>query len=382
MNKKNQLKKLPALSPTQARIAAQNSRGIKTGNDQPIVQNGRETKVATKATNKNQNQNQTISTKGLLSEDYDFTKKLGSGSFGDVWCAIDKKATRSLQSDTHNGIVPYTENSSNVKYVAIKVEHSKKKERSRVLEEYKIYKYLRDHGFIEGIAKLHNYIEIPGYNMLVMELLGPSLEDMFNKHKRIFKLSTVFAIALQLIDLIETLHSLSFIHRDIKPNNFSLGYRNYQQIYMLDFGLSKKFYSKEKGHIPMNKDKHLVGTVRYVSKNMHMGIEPSRRDDLESIGYMLIYFAKGELPWQGLNKKLHGINGQNIDHKQKIGEIKHLTKMSSLCSGLPKCFNKYLEYCGKLKFAEKPNYDYLKDLFIKSSQETGIEAKFEWSNQQ
>lgn len=365
MNKKGPVKKIPIpVLPVRGTVAA----GGATGATGAVG-----TKQATTSPKYG-----IVSTKGLLSEDYDFTKKLGSGSFGDVWCAIDKKATDASQIEQQlspNQQIPQ----SMVKYVAIKVEHSKKKERSRVLEEYKIYKYLRDHGFIEGIAKLYNYIEIPGYNMLVMELLGPSLEDMFNRCKRIFKLSTVFAIALQLIDLIETLHSLSFIHRDIKPNNFSLGYRNYQRIHMLDFGLSKKFYSKEKGHIPMNKGKHLVGTVRYVSKNMHMGIEPSRRDDLESIGYMLIYFAKGELPWQGLNKKLHGINGQAIDHKQKIGEIKHLTKLSTLCNGLPRCFQKYLEYCGKLKFSEKPNYDYLKDLFIKSSQETGIEPEFEWS---
>jgi len=339
----------------------------------------------------------TSKNKGLLCEDYDFVKKLGGGSFGDVWCAIDKKAVSNindsinLQTNNANHDEIMQNNIATIesaavgtaivqkpKYVAIKVEESKKRERSRVLEEYKIYKYLRDHGFVEGIAKLYNYIEIPGYNMLVMELLGPSLEDMFNKYKRIFKLSTVFAIALQLLDLIETLHSLSFIHRDIKPNNFSLGYHNYNQIYVLDFGLSKKFYSREKGHMPMIKGKHLVGTVRYVSKNMHMGIEPSRRDDLESIGYMLIYFVKGKLPWQGLNNKVRGINGQAIDHKQKIGEIKHLTRLSTLCNGLPKCFSKYLEYCNKLKFSEKPDYDYLKNLFIKSSEETGIPPKFEW----
>lgn len=304
--------------------------------------------------------------KGLICDDYEFVKKLGSGSFGDVLCAIDKKA----KTGNKQG--------SLTKYVAVKVEHNKKDERSRVLDEFKIYQYLRRHGFKEGIAKLYNYIEIPGYNMLVMEMLGPSLEDMFNKYGRIFKLCTVYSIAIQLIDLIQTLHELYFIHRDIKPNNFSLGYHDYKQIYMLDFGLSKKYYSKDRGHMPMNTGKHLVGTVRYVSKNMHMGIEPSRRDDLESIGYMLIYFAKGKLPWQGLQNKVHGNNNLPIDHKKQIGKMKQATGLDSLCSGLPRCFNKYLEYCGKLKFPEEPDYEYLKNLFIKSSEENGIELKFEW----
>jgi len=314
------------------------------------------------------NENITSQSKGVICDDYEFIKKLGSGSFGDVWCAMDKRNKKTIDN----------KKSGDKKYVAIKVERSKRKERSRVYDEYKIYKYLREHGFIEGIAKLHNYIEIPGYNMLVMELLGPSLEDMFNKCNRMFKLSTVFLIALQLLDLIETLHTLSFIHRDIKPNNFSLGYQNYNQIYMLDFGLSKKFYSREKGHMPMNTGKHLVGTVRYVSKNMHLGIEPSRRDDLESIGYMLIYFAKGKLPWQGLNNKVQGMNG-NIDHKKQIGKIKQTINVDILCSNLPKCFNKYLEYCNKLKFTETPDYDYLKNLFVKSSEEHKIDIKFEWN---
>lgn len=318
-----------------------------------------------KKNNKNDSNKRLVKHKGMICDDYEFIKKLGSGSFGDVWCAVDKRPKKSHDK---------------IHYVAVKVEHSKKNDRSRVYDEYKIYKYLREHGFIEGIAKLHNYIEIPGYNMLVMELLGPSLEDMFNKYNRIFSLGTVYSIALQLLDLIETLHELSFIHRDIKPNNFSLGYHNYKQIFMLDFGLSKKYYSKDKGHMAMNTGKHLVGTVRYVSKNMHMGIEPSRRDDLESIGYMLIYFAKGKLPWQGLHNKMHNVNGQPFDHKKQIGKIKHSTGLDSLCGNLPRCFNKYLEYCCKLKFAERPDYEYLKNLFLKSSEENKIELKFEWNS--
>lgn len=303
---------------------------------------------------------------GILLDDYDIIKRIGSGSFGEVYFA------KVLPSNSINQNLNTSDRDNHKKYVAIKTERKEKKKISRVYNEYKIYKYLRRHGFKTGIAKLYDYIEIPDYNMLVMELLGPSLEEMFDKCNRRFTLPTIYLIAIQLIDLIRFLHELSFIHRDIKPNNFSLGYYNYDQLHMLDFGLSKKYYYKNTGHLPYRSDKSLVGTVRYVSKNIHRKIEPTRRDDLESIGYMLVYFAKGKLPWQGLHK----LDG---DRNENIGKIKMETSVNTLCSKLPKCFHDYLNYCYNLKFDERPDYDYLINLFERSSKELKFEPSFEWS---
>ena len=127
------------------------------------------------------------------------------------------------------------------------------------------------------------------------------------------------------------LHDKHFIHRDIKPENFCIGRQNYDStIYIIDLGLSKRYRDEEtRIHVPFKEGKTLTGTLRYGSKNSHDGIEPSRRDDLESVGYMLIYFLKGSLPWQGLNTT-------DKDEKHlKIKELKNKISLSQLCEGLP-----------------------------------------------
>ena len=160
----------------------------------------------------------------LLSENYLIIKKIGAGSFGEVYLAQHKK---------WGG------------YVAAKIENKLKAQ--RILNEYKIYKYLNKRGFVIGIPKIYDFIQTEDYNMMFMQLLGPSLEDIFNKYNRRFSLSTVLLLADQLIVLLELLHNSEFIHRDIKPNNFLIGRNeNINQIYMMDFGLSKKYIIKGK----------------------------------------------------------------------------------------------------------------------------------------
>lgn len=211
-----------------------------------------------------------------LLENYVILEQIGSGSFGEVYLAQYK----------YGG------------YVAVKVEDKKKAQ--RIYNEYKIYRHLHKSNFNTGLPKIYDFLQSNEYNIMVMQLLGPSLEDLFNKFDRKLKLSTVFFLAEQLIILLEKLHDAGYIHRDIKPNNFLIGRdKNKSQIFMMDFGLSKKYLIKNR-HIKFRDKRSLIGTARYASVNMHMGFEPSRRDDLESVGYMLIYFLKGSLPWQGL----------------------------------------------------------------------------------
>lgn len=267
-----------------------------------------------------------------MEDRYMLIKQIGSGSFGSVY----------LGQDNNNN------------YIAAKVEH---KTSQRLFEEYKTYKLLNKYGFVNGLPKVYQYLETPQNNIMIMQLLGKNLDELYNDNRLMFDIKTVMFIGLQITNLLEGMHNSGFIHRDIKPNNFLLGCDNdVNHIYIMDFGLSKRYLYKNK-HMKMRVGRSLIGTARYASINVHMGIEPSRRDDLESVIYMLIYFLKGHLPWQGLQKM--ATRKLNLD---MIGEIKIITSIDVLCSGLPVGIKLYLEHCRSLGFHDKPDYDYLKRL--------------------
>ncbi|KAG8439263.1 hypothetical protein GDO86_005472 [Hymenochirus boettgeri] len=268
---------------------------------------------------------------------YKLVRKIGSGSFGDIYLAI---------------------NITNGEEVAVKLE-SQKARHPQLLYESKLYKILQ--GGV-GIPHIRWYGQEKDYNVLVMDLLGPSLEDLFNFCSRRFTMKTVLMLADQMISRIEYVHTKNFIHRDIKPDNFLMGigrhcnkclespvgkrkrsmtvstsqdpsFSGLNQLFLIDFGLAKKYRdNRTRQHIPYREDKNLTGTARYASINAHLGIEQSRRDDMESLGYVLMYFNRTSLPWQGLK-------------------------------GFPAEFAMYLNYCRGLRFEEAPDYMYLRQLF-------------------
>jgi serine/threonine protein kinase len=164
-----------------------------------------------------------------------------------------------------------------------------------------------------------------------LELLGKSLEDLFNICNRRFSLKTVCVIGIEMMQRIKYVHEKNHIHRDIKPDNFMMGFdKNEDKLYIIDFGLAKKYRSStKKGHIAFKTGKNITGTARYCSINTHRGYEQSRRDDLESIGYVLMYFLRGSLPWQGIKCR------ENEDHYEKIYEKKKATSTEELCRGYP-----------------------------------------------
>ncbi|CAH8563340.1 unnamed protein product [Schistosoma guineensis] len=192
-----------------------------------------------------------------------------------------------------------------------------------------------------------------------MDLLGPSLEDLFTFCCRRFTLKTVLMLADQMLARIENVHNKSLIHRDIKPDNFLMGIgRHCNKVYMIDFGLAKRYRDVRTGrHISYREDKNLTGTARYASINAHLGIEQSRRDDLESLGYVLMYFNRGSLPWQGLRATT------KRQKYERISEKKMSTPVEVLCKGYPAEFQMYLNYCRGLRFDETPDYMYLRQLF-------------------
>lgn len=265
---------------------------------------------------------------------YRIVRKIGSGSFGDIYLGV---------------------NITSGEEVAVKMESTVARH-PQLLYEFKLYKILAGG---TGIPHIRHYCTERNYNVLVMDLLGPSLEDLFNFCGRQFSLKTVLMLVDQMIVRLEFVHLKNFIHRDIKPDNFLMGIaRHCNKLFLIDFGLAKKFRDPiRKTHIQYREDKHLTGTARYASVNAHLGIEQSRRDDLESLGYVLMYFNRGSLPWQGLkatNKK------QKYD---KISEKKMSTPVEVLCKGYPAEFAMYLNYCRTLRFDEPPDYMYLRQLF-------------------
>mmetsp|Transcript_18998 Transcript_18998/g.21295 ORF Transcript_18998/g.21295 Transcript_18998/m.21295 type:complete len:229 (+) Transcript_18998:250-936(+) len=191
---------------------------------------------------------------------------------------------------------------------------------------------------------------------MVIDMLGPSLEDLFDYCKRKFSLKTVLMIGDHMIQRLESLHNKCFLHRDIKPDNFLMGLGKKQHlVFMIDFGLAKRYKDPRSGeHIPYRDGKSLTGTARYASANTHLGIEQGRRDDLESVGFVLIYFLKGKLPWQGIPAKTKKTKYDRIKEK-KIS-----TTIDDLVKGLPKELGKYMHYCRDLKFEEKPDYTKLR----------------------
>jgi casein kinase 1 len=213
------------------------------------------------------------------------------------------------------------------------------------------------------------------YNCMVIQKLGPSLEDILHSCNHLLSLKTTIMLVLQILVRIEYIHNQSFLHRDIKPDNFLIDAQNLTLVYAIDFGLAKKYRDPTSHqHINYRENKSLTGTARYVSIMTHMGIEQSRRDDIESIGYMLVYFLKGSLPWQG-------VVGDNKQEKyNKIMDLKVSTKLDVLCRGLPAEFAVFLQYTRSLKFEEKPDYRYLMNVFLNlASRETiQIDDHYDW----
>lgn len=270
----------------------------------------------------------------LVGGKYRIIRKIGSGSFGDIYLGM------SVQCGEE---------------VAIKIESATARH-PQLLYEYKLYRLLS--GGV-GIPRIRYYGRERTYNTLVMDLLGPSLEDLFTFCSRHFTIKTVLMLVDQMIGRLEFLHLKCFIHRDIKPDNFLMGIgRHCNKLFLIDFGLAKKFRDpRTRIHIPYREDKNLTGTARYASINAHLGIEQSRRDDMESLGYVMMYFNRGSLPWQGMkanNKK---------QKYEKISEKKMSTPIEVLCKGFPAEFAMYLNYCRSLRFDEQPDYMYLRQLF-------------------
>lgn len=284
---------------------------------------------------------------------YKIGKKIGEGSFGVIF-----EGTNII-----NGVA-----------VAIKFE-PRKTEAPQLRDEYRTYKHLQG---CPGIPNAYYFGQEGLHNILVIDLLGPSLEDLFDWCGRRFSIKTVVQVAIQMLTLIEDVHRHDLIYRDIKPDNFLIGRQGLpdeNQVHLVDFGMAKQYRDpRTKQHIPYREKKSLSGTARYMSINTHLGREQLRRDDLEALGHVFFYFLKGQLPWQGLKAPT------NKQKYEKIGDKKRTTPAVTLCDRLPRQFAEYLDSVRSLPFDAEPAYEEYRMLLISALDDLGqsTDGDYDW----
>ena len=309
----------------------------------------------------NENKELDIDTEDLFEINDNYTillnKKIGSGSFGQIYQCLNKKTNEILvcKIESINELKP------------------------QLYHESKIMMLMKN---CTGFPTCYDFILTEQDKILIMDYLGPNLDIIMNKlpsdnNIKKFTTKTSLMIMIQGIERLKSLHEKGIIHRDLKPENFVIGPKKKERIiYLIDFGLSKKI-SNDKILPTIKADRNIIGTMRYISMNTHQGYEQGRRDDLESLFYIIIYFMKGELPWQNLKSKTRA------EKYSKIFEIKKkVTENGELVEELPLEMGKILEYILGLNFAEKPNYLMMKNAIelILNKLNLSNDLQFDWYN--
>lgn len=292
-----------------------------------------------------------------IRQEYMLQRQFNKGSFGQIWLAKDLGTGEK---------------------VAVKVEPlSQRKQWDLLRREYSIYRrYLKD---VPGFPAARLYTRDSRAKYLVLDLLGDNLQQLLRESGGQFSLKTTLMLIEQILTLVESLHEMSgCVSRDIKPDNLLMSRKRDEKIlHLIDLGLAKRFLDPYTNNHVMERNPkrgHLTGTARYASLNAHKGNDQSRRDDLESAGYVFVYLLKGELPWQGIKET------QKVKKYRKIYEIKQRTSVENLCRGIPCEFAIYLQYVRLLQYDEMPAYSFLRNLFRDVMYRTGdnYSGNFDW----
>lgn len=234
--------------------------------------------------------------------------------------------------------------------VAIKVESAKSKT-PQLLYEAKVLKALAL-GSNSYTPKVHWHGVVENLNIMVMDLLGPSLQDVFTSCNHSLSHEKTMTIGLQIIKSVEYLHSMGFIHRDIKPENLVFGRGSLEELHLIDFGFAKRYTEKGRHHIPMKRTSAaFLGNGPFASLRSHAGLQQSRRDDLESVAYILLYVSVGFIPWAGLKPA-------------EMKEIKESNLVNRFCS---QQILRFLRYVRDLGFEDEPNYHRIRKVLRRTS---------------
>ncbi|XP_022951524.1 casein kinase 1-like protein HD16 isoform X2 [Cucurbita moschata] len=270
---------------------------------------------------------------------YKVERKLGKGGFGQVYVGRRMGPT-SLNERSGSGAVE----------IALKFEHrSSKGCNYGPPYEWQVYNAL---GGSHGVPRVHYKGRQGDYYVMVMDMLGPSLWDVWNNNAHTMSIEMVACIAIEAISILEKMHSRGYVHGDVKPENFLLGppgTPEEKKLFLVDLGLATKWRDSSTGqHVEYDQRPDVFrGTVRYASVHAHLGRTASRRDDLESLAYTLVFLLRGRLPWQGYQ----GENKGFLVSKKKMS-----TSSETLCCFCPQPFRQFVEYVVNLKFDEEPNY--------------------------
>ena len=306
-----------------------------------------------------------------MSQNYTVLPQLiGKGSFGHVYLGMDKR-------DGH--------------LVAVKTE-TKTDAKPLLKMENNIIKYatqsLTNKDPPSGIIRSYFFWEDSYKYFMVTDLLGPSIGALHKICCRSFSLKTTLMLTEQMINIIRYYHSNNIVHRDIKPDNFLVEYNvPHKHIYLIDFGLSKKYVINGK-HIPYATNITRVGSLRYMSKNMHDCVEASRRDDMYSIGYVVVYLFTGMLPWQSSDILKVPKKGRY----EFVGNIKKTTSNEKLCQHLQcpqcrkngtncsfkQCMTLYFDYLDSLDFTDDINYNYILKEVLTCMKSHGLQYDHSW----
>lgn len=267
--------------------------------------------------------------------------KIGEGSFGLVYKVLDLE----------------TKTKAALKFETVQTH-------LQLFNEIQAYSAL---SAIEGVPKIHCNGTYRNQQYFVMDLLGKSIDYYYGKQKKGFTLSCIISIGLQLLKRLENIHDHNYIHRDLKPANIVVGRKDNYFIYLIDFGLSKKYRDPvTKQHTIYREGRKVIGNYKYSSLNTRMGIEQSRRDDVEAFFYLLLKLLTGKLPWEAMDSDSGNV--MNIS----------FISIEEICRNVPEEFLDMLKYIRSIHFEERPNYNYIKGLLNALANKNNTVPKLDW----